>query len=316
MAARPTSAVMTTLRLCGASLLAACALVASGCGGGTSGAEVAGEPISFEQLAASASTSAEATSGRFSFDMSMTFPGADEPFALSGEGAFDVGSERASFAVDMSSLAKLLGGFVAGLGAAAGSGELPDFDDPDGWKIQVVQDGDVGYVRFPAIDDQLPEGKTWVRGSAGDVKAGGLDFEELESFTRSDPREVLEALRGLSGSVETVGTEELRGVETTHYRALFDPAELAKKAAAGAGGTTPLLDQFSGQADVGQVPLDVWIDADGLVRKLSLDFSAADPATAQAGSASLAFELWDYGQPVEIEVPPASQVADASAVRG
>ena len=99
------------------------------------------EPIGFEQLAQSASTSADATSGRFSFDLSMSFPGTDEPFAFSGEGAFDERSGRASFAVDMSSLAKLLGGFVAGLGGTSASG-LPDFDDPSGWKIDVVQDGD------------------------------------------------------------------------------------------------------------------------------------------------------------------------------
>jgi hypothetical protein len=315
-AVRPTSPVMTPLRVSLASLVAACTLLAVGCGGGSSTAtEVAGEPISFEQLAQSASTSAEATSGRFAFDMSLTFPGADEPFAFAGEGAFDATAERASFAMDMSSFAKLLGGLVAGFGGTPGSADMPDFDDPDAWKIQVVQDGEVGYVRFPAIDDQLPEGKTWVRGTAGDVKAGGFDFDELESFTQSDPREVLDALRGLSGEIETVGQEELRGVETTHYRAVLDPAELAKRAAA-ENGKPSVLGELPLQDAVSEVPLDVWIDANGLVRKLSLDVSASDPSTAQSGSVSLAFELWDYGEPVAIEVPPASQVADASAVRG
>lgn len=308
---------MTPLRLCGASLLAACALVVAGCGGGTSagGVEASGEPISFQQLAQSASSSAEATTGRFSFDMSMSFPGADEPFSLSGEGAFDTTNERASFAVDMSSLAKLLGGFVAGFGGA-GAKDLPDFDDPDGWRIEVVQDGDVGYVKLPAIDDQLPDGKTWVRGTAGDVKAGGFDFNELDSFTQNDPRDVLEALRGLSGDIETLGTEELRGVETTHYRVVLDPVALAKRAAAGNPDATSLLDQLAGRGDIADVPLEVWIDGNGLVRKLSLDFEAADRSSGQSGGASLAFELWDYGEPVEIQVPPASQVADASSLHG
>ena len=163
MTAPPTSTVMS-LRLFGACLLALLAFVAAGCGGSSS--STAGlEPISFEQLAQSASTSADAKSGRFSFDLSLTFPGADEPFAFSGEGAFDEPSGRASFAVDMSSFAKLLGGFVTGLGGANASG-LPDFDDPAGWRIDVVQDGTVGYVRFPALDGQLPAGKTWIRGDA------------------------------------------------------------------------------------------------------------------------------------------------------
>jgi hypothetical protein len=310
---RPTSALMMRLRLCGASLLAACALVAGGCGGGaSSGVDVAGEPISLEQLAASASTSAEASSGRFSFDLSFTFAGADEPLALSGEGAFDTASKRASFSMDMSSLAKLLGGFVAGFPGADKS-DLPDFDDPAAWKIEIVQDGDVGYVRLPAIDGQLPEGKTWVRGSARDVKAGGFDLKELDSFTQNDPRDVLEALRGLSGDIETVGSEELRGVETTHYRALVDPAQLVRDATATNADAASIVDRLS-QTGVAEVPLDIWIDGNGLVRKLALDVDVPEATSGQGGSVSLAFELWDYGERVAIDVPPAAQVADASAL--
>lgn len=304
---------MTGLRLCGASLLAACVLVAVGCGGGaSSGIDPTAAPISFEQLAASASTSAEATSGRFSFDMSFTFAGADEPLALSGEGAFDTPSERASFSVDMSSLAKLLGGFVAGFPGADKS-DLPDFDDPAGWKVEIVQDGDVGYLRLPAIDGQLPEGKTWVRSTAGDVEAAGFDFKELDAFTRNDPRDVLGALRGLSGGVETAGSEELRGVETTHYRALLDPAELVREATATNADAASVLVRLS-QTGVAEVPLDVWVDGDGLVRKLALDVDVPEATSGQEGSVSLAFELWDYGEAVEIDLPPAAQVADASAI--
>lgn len=316
MGRRPTTILMAS-RLRIATLVAACALVAAGCGGGTGsgGVQATGEPISFEQLAQSASTSADATSGRFSFDMSFTFPGADEPLALSGEGAFDSVTERASFAVDMSSLAKLLGGFVSGLGGA-GTADLPDFDDPEGWKIEVVQDGDAGYVRLPAIDDQLPEGKIWVRGTAGDATTAGFDVEQLDSFARNDPRDVLEALRGQSGELETVGPEELRGVATTHYRVHLDPADLAKRAVADNADAASLFDQLSGQSGVTDVPLDIWIDGEGLVRKLSVDVDAPDATTGRSGHVSLAFELWDYGEPVEIDVPPASQVADASALRG
>jgi hypothetical protein len=217
----------------------------------------------------------------------------------------------------MSSLAKLLGGFVAGFGAA-GATDLPDFDDPAGWKIEVVKDGNVDYLRFPAIDDKLPEGKSWIRGTGGNVNAAGIGLKEVDSFTHNDPRDVLDALRALSGDVETVGTEALRGVETTHYRVHVDPTELAKKAAReqGAGATTDLLDQLGTQPGVTDVPLDVWIDGDDLVRKLSMHLAASEQGSSQAGDVSIAFELWDYGERVEIDVPPASQVVDAAAVRG
>src|SRR5262249_52464404 len=128
---------MMALRLCGVSILTACALVVVGCGGAQTGSVAVAKPMSLTELSQSASTSAKATSGRFAFDMSMSFPGAKEPFAFSGEGAFDAASKRAAFAVDMSSLAKLLGAFMTGLAGSGGQGthNLPNFDDPAGWKI-------------------------------------------------------------------------------------------------------------------------------------------------------------------------------------
>jgi hypothetical protein len=303
------------LRLCALSIAAVCVLVAGGCGGGASSSAIQADPISFQELAQSASTSADATSGRFSFDMAMTLPGAEEPFSFAGEGAFDAPSKRASFAVDMSALAKMLGGFASALGGGSAGG-LPDFDDPDGWKIEAIQDGDVAYIRFPAIDGQLPEGKTWIKATKGDAHVSGFDVKELESFTRRDPRELLDTLRSVSGDIETVGTEELRGVETTHYRAVVDPVELAKSASTGGpSATDALLGQLTTQSGIDDVPLDVWIDANGLVRKLSMEVSATEQAS-EAGAATISFELWDYGETVEIDLPPASQVADASALHG
>jgi hypothetical protein len=301
------------LRLSGVSLLALLALVAAGCGGGGPSSTATLEPIGFEQLAQSASTSADATSGRFSFDLSMSFPGTDEPFAFSGEGAFDEPSGRASFAVDLSSLAKLLGGFVAGLGGTSAS-DLPDFDDPSGWKIDLVQDGTVGYVRLPAFDEQLPEGKTWIRADAADVSTSGFDVGELGQFAKSDPRDVLGTLRAVTSDVETVGSEELRGVETTHYRATIDPAQLGKLAAGKDPTATQALVDRLAQSGLGPVPVDVWLDASGLVHKLSMSFEATEASTSRSSEVAMSFELWDYGQAVDIELPPASQVVDASSL--
>jgi hypothetical protein len=304
-------------RLSCALLAAGAVLGAAGCGGGSASSTLSGEPISFEQLARSAATSSDATSGRFAFDMSMTLPGTDESFAFSGEGAFDEASGRASFAVDMSSFAKLLGGFVSGL-AGSSATDLPDFDDPAAWKIEVIQDGDVGYVRFPAVDEQLPDGKSWIRAKEGDVAAGSsFDLDEFEQFAKSDPRELLDMLRAVTGEIDAVGAEQLRGVQTTRYRAVIDPAELAMKAPSGEKAETQtLVDQITAQSGLGPIPVDIWIDATGLVRKLAMSVEATDAATSQSSDVSMSFEIWDYGEAVEIELPPPSQVADSSAVHG
>jgi hypothetical protein len=297
-----------------AALLALGALgpVLGGCGGGEQGTASGGEPIAFEELAQAARSSADATSGRLAFSLELSMPGADEPFGLSGEGAFDAASERASLSLDLSSFAALLGSFFASL---AGS-DAPDLGDPDAWRIDVVQDGTDAYVRFPALDDQLPEGKSWVRGDESDANAQGIDFSELEQFTRTDPRELLDTLEAVSGEIETVGVERLRGVETTHYRATIDPAryeELAPKGRREQFGA--LVDQAVAQSGIGMIPVDVWLDGSGLVRKVAMDFSATQPGTSETDEASVTFELYDYGEPVEIDVPPAEQVVDASALK-
>jgi len=310
----PTTQVMNT-RLGLAVLLAVLTVAAAGCSGSdaTQGVHAT---FSAEQLASSAETSAAATSGRFSFELATTLVGADQPFVLSGGGAFDSASKRASLAFDMSSFAKLLGGFFAGLAGPNAKG-LPDFDDPDGWKVQVIQDGGVSYVRLPALDAELPKGKTWIRGDGHAAIAGGFDVHDLERLTAGDPRTVLDALRAVTGEVETLGTERLRGAETTHYHAVVDPAALAARVTRNDGhGPGTLFDGLTAQSGLGDVPVDVWLDARGLVRKLVLAFSATDPSTGQPNTASMAFELWDYGRPVAVELPPASKVVDASSLHG
>ena len=310
-----TTVEMTSfVRLVTVSLVVALtAALAAGCGGSEA---VTGDPISVRELAQSASTSAEATSGRFVFAMSMSVPGADEPFAFSGEGAFDTLSKRASFSVDMSSFASLLGGLFAGMaGPSSGTGSL-DFDDPSGWKIDAVQDGTVSYVRFPALQDQLPAGKTWIRTDGSDVAGQGFDFTQFEQFTKNDPREMLDLLQAASGEIEIVGAEELRGVETTHYRATIDPLENTGLVPADKREELEsLAEQLAAQSGLGEVPVDVWLDAGGLVRKLTMAFSATQPGTSDASEVSVTFELYDYGETITIDLPPASEVVGASAVR-
>jgi hypothetical protein len=296
-------------RLLALSALVAVAAVLGGCGGG--GATLTAEPLSLEELTAAASTSAEASSGRYEFSMEMSFPGASAPLSFSGDGAFDTTTDRASFTFDLSSLAGLLGGLGAGLGA-------PDFSDPTGWKIDAVSEGKVVYLKFPLIADQLPEGKSWVRVDPTDAgDADGFDLSQLEQFTSNDPRALLDFLKAVSGEIETVGTEELRGVPTTHYRATIDLRnydQLVPPASREQLEST--LDELVTQSGLSEIPFDVWLDEDSLVRKAELTFSAKPSGSDESLDASMSFELFDYGADVDIDVPPPDQVADASALQG
>ena len=47
-----------------------------------------------------------------------------------------------------------------------------------------------------------------------------------------------------------------------------------------------------------------------------MSFTATGPGTTEEGAGSVTFELWDYGEAVEIELPQADDVVDESALAG
>jgi hypothetical protein len=111
----------------------------------------------------------------------------------------------------------------------------------------------------------LAQGK-WVR-----VKADNPAF----NLGAADPAQLLQYLRS-SSRVEKRGAATIRGVKTTHY-----------------------------VATARQVPLDVWVDGQGLVRRLSVQL--------QQVSASL--DLFDFGD-VSVDVPAAADTVDLSNMLG
>ena len=99
-------------------------------------------------------------------------------------------------------------------------------------------------------------------------------LSQFGSFAGTDPRDVFGLLKAVSGSIEAVGTDEIRGVETSHYRATIDTAKLEQLVPAAQRQSLGGLDQSAEQAGSTEIPLDVWIDADQRVRKLSIDVDA------------------------------------------
>jgi hypothetical protein len=305
---------MTPLRrLLALSALLGVVGVLAGCGGGG----LAAESLTVDQLSQAATASTQAPSGRFAFSFDMTFPGTSMPLEFSGEGAYDTEAERTALTFDLSSLAGLLGGLLGGMGGTNDKNPF-DFGDAGAWKIDAVQDGKVVYLRFPAIASQLPEGKTWVKVDPESTgKTAGFDLSELRELSGTDPRSLLDLLKAVSGEIETVGTDELRGVETTHYRATIDLSkyeELVPPAERKELGS--MAEDLVEQSGLAEMPFDIWLDEDGHVRKVEATVAAAPEGTSEEVEASLTFELYDYGEDVDISPPPAEDVADESALTG
>jgi hypothetical protein len=291
-------------------LLAGLALLASGCGG--SGTTVAA-PTTLGALADSARRSADASSGRFTFSVNMTIPPLPGSLGFTGEGAFDAAVDKTEMSLDLSSFLKLMEGLAGSLGGSGVDTGL----DPDDFKLDAVTDGLVMYMRFPFLADKLPEGKDWVkidlRRAASQVP--GLDLDQFLQFANNGPQSTLTYLKAVSGPIETVGVDELRGVSTTHYRTNVDVAKYATLVPeAQREQLSSMLDQLVKQTGLRTIPVDVWVGEDGLVRKLEMAMTMTEPGTSQTAAASMSYEMFDYGEPVHITLPLPTETVDVTAL--
>jgi hypothetical protein len=225
-----------------------------------------------------AQKSSAADSARFSLELGIAIPGTDKPLAVSAEGGFDTSAKRAQMSFDLSSFADLLRSF----GTAFGGKVTGDLGSAGDWKLEAIRDGDTAYLKFPLIADQLPAGKTWIKADAKTLSSADAgQLQQFGSFAGTDPRDVLGLLKAVSGSITAVGSDKIRGVE----------------------------------AGVTALPVDVWVGADQLVRKISIDLDAKQPGTGMPVKASLVVELYDYGTPLELNLPPANEVVDAATLK-
>src|SRR5436190_76341 len=99
--------------------------------------------------------------------------------------------------------------------------DLSQFGLP-GPPIDAVFDNATVYEKFPpALAGALPKGKSWVKvdlATAG--RSVGVDLQSLSQGQAGDPSQTLDYLRGASDDIKKVGSEDVRGTPTTHYRAV------------------------------------------------------------------------------------------------
>jgi hypothetical protein len=241
-----------------------------------------GAELSPEAAVAEAATRTEDEgSARVSFTGTLTgIPGGS--FTVQGEGEFARGRGRMTF--DLA-------------GIAGGSGSL-----------EMIFDQLVIYMRFPAeIQAQLPGGKSWVRMDLETLaEEQGIDLGALMQFSQSDPTQSLQYLRGASDDFEEVGSEPVRGVDTTHYRGTIDLRKAAEGLPEEARESVDRVIELTGEREL---PVDVWIDDDGLARRITYEQPLPAPG-AEDASMELTMEFFDFGLDVDVEPPPAEDVID------
>jgi hypothetical protein len=153
------------------------------------------------------------------------------------------------------------------------------------------------YLKSPLFSALLPAGKTWMKLDL--KKASAAQGLSLNTLLSQDPTQSLTALQSLRGATK-VGTEQVDGVSTTHYRARID---LSKLPAAAAG------------ASAQPSTYDVWIGGDGYVHRVRAHIVTA--SGSQKAVVTLTAGLSDFGKSVTVAVPPAAQtVASTGSLPG
>jgi hypothetical protein len=161
------------------------------------------------------------------------------------------------------------------------------------------------YLKLSGTGSSLPHGKSWV---AMDTGTSGSLGSILGPFGPADnPADMLESLTAVAGSERVLGTTRVRGVLTTEYQVNIDPAKMAAKVPAPERAS---FRQFTQSLGKGAIPVDVWVDGQNQVRQVRLSLHMPDGA-GLPGNARLTetLDFYDFGVPVRVSAPPASQVA-------
>lgn len=128
------------------------------------------------------------------------------------------------------------------------------------------------YVRLSGLAGLLPG---LVSGGRDwlrvDLAADSDVLDEYLDFGGGDPTRLLETLEA-AGAFAEAGSERVRGIETTRYR-----------------------------GSVASTRVEVWVGADELVRRVTV---------RDGDGTNVELELFDFGADVEVEQPPADEVAE------
>jgi hypothetical protein len=165
------------------------------------------------------------------------------------------------------------------------------------------------YLSLPEGARSRTNGKPWV--SIDPKKLTGAASSSVGSYNQ-DPMAFLTSLKTVSNGVTDVGSEDIRGVQTTHYRADVDLVKAAKVS----GARVSSLDQYKTLLGSTILPEDVFLDSQGRTRRVSISITPkpGSPAADSLKSETVHVDYYDFGQADTsgITAPPADQTIDFS----
>jgi len=275
---------------------------------GTAAIAGCGASNTLDPVARAATISNAAPGFRMTMNVRESIPMLAQPLTITGAGSFDARDRAGSLAMSIP-LSSLAG--QPGVAQALGKGPLT---------IDVVFDHLTIYIRLPAaMASRIPGGKPWLELNL--VKLGAAaGLPGISALANNpaagNPSQMLSYLRAESGSITKLGTEQVDGVQTVHYRATIDLDKVAgtvpSSSRAAVQQTVATLKQLLGSSSL---PVDVWVDGASLVRRMRMVLNEHPPGVPVVHVAmQLGFSF--YGPQPRPTLPPPSQVTDLGSLVG
>lgn len=289
----------------GVVLAAAAAIAAAGCGGGGGGSSTSSTSASTTTsgasrdakrvLAAAPGKVKDANSSKVSFSIAVDSDQLANEITIPGSGEFDYAGKEGRLTLDY--------GAVLSAAGQSGNGEM-----------EVLTKGDMYYLKWPLFSTAVGASTPWISFDISKLdQITGFDTSSLRQVNQGDPSQTLVYLRA-AGTVEDHGTEDVAGVSTTKYHAVIDLDKVPGLApAAQRASVRSSINSMKEQYGITELPMDAWIDANGLPRKLFYEIAAK--VQGQDVKSSMTMNLSDYGVDVKVQPPPLSQVTDLASIK-
>ncbi|WP_420445238.1 hypothetical protein [Candidatus Poriferisodalis sp.] len=313
-----------------AAALAALTLVAAACGGGADddgGGDVATQATT-PQTSAPATTAAPVTTAPATTAAALP----TDPLELLTH-AFESSagrSVRGEMQSDFGGMAAIALSFE--VDPDANMAMTMSVDDPVGGGIafEIVMVDGATYVRFAVPKElqgqalgQPPEGWFTLDATAaagmGILCPSPLPGEAPRAGVCPAPNDNAHLIEFLT-DVETIGSEDIDGEPMTVLRYTLDAVALAESqgtasqgtGADGSGGSAPFPAEMFGDG----LATDIWIDGEGLTRRISLDLGSMFGDLAEGFGAdaedipefAIVIDFYDYDADITIEAPPADEI--------
>ncbi len=159
-------------------------------------------------------------------------------------------------------------------------------------QIEMILGGEVVYVKLPPEARQ--GNKAWTK---TDVSTVGSNASG--AFMSNDPGDFFAQVRAAAPDLKKEGSANVRGRVTTVFGGTIDYDKLVERASPERREQIRKAGEALGESDI---PMKIYVGADGLLYRQEITF------VIEGNEVKLGIDVFDYGAPVKIKVPPADQV--------